>query len=195
MLHFNGKKWSIVNYPEYNDLNPIAVSTSSPTNAWATDGTNLFHWNGKVWVTDGTAPAGVQLNGVATDSSKLAYAVGFNTTTGKPVIMRFNGTTWSNAPLAPSAKHEDELEEVTMHGRSVWALGSHGSHPVILHSNGGVWSIQQTLATTFRINGISAQSSSHAYAVGEYYSARAGGNYTYVEYYNGHSWKGALTKV
>jgi hypothetical protein len=198
-LHYNGKRWSTVPFPELNDAAGVSVSTSSATNAWATDQTTLYHWNGKTWTSDGSAPAGAQLFGVATDSPKLAYAVGYNSTSFQLVIMRFNGTAWSDAQLTPSAKGKDELENVTMHGRSVWAAGvrlrGNGGHEVILHSNGGAWSIQQSLDKYVGINGISAQSSARAYAVGSVFDSHAGTQYTYVDAYNGHSWKGASTKV
>jgi hypothetical protein len=77
MLHYNGKPWSTVPFPELNARGAVSVSTSSATNAWATDGTSLYHWDGKSWTTDGTPPTGAVFESVATDSAHLAYAVGY----------------------------------------------------------------------------------------------------------------------
>jgi hypothetical protein len=192
-LHWNGKKWLAVATPDGAGLNQ--VGTSSSTNAWALGATGAFdRWNGTTWIADGTQPTGVQLNAIATTSPKLVYAVGFNSTTSKPVIMKFNGTTWSNAPLAANVKGAVELRYLTMHGRSAWAMAGPSS-AVIMHSNGGAWTRQQSFGTTIELTGISAQSSKHAYAVGLHDDIREGYSYAYTEFYNGHSWKGTPTRV
>ncbi|MGC9963773.1 MAG: hypothetical protein ABSE47_18050, partial [Acidimicrobiales bacterium] len=189
MLHYNGKAWSTVAFPEDNDLAPSAVSTSSANNAWATDGISLYHWNGILWTLDGAAPANVQLNGVATDSPTLAYAAGFNTTSDQPVIMRFNGKSWSTAVLAKNVPHEVEVSSITLHGSSAWAVGVREEQPyepVILHSTGGVWSAQNSPGKNYVLEAISAGSATHASAVGYRYVGV--GEETFFDYYNGRTW-------
>jgi hypothetical protein len=191
-LHWNGHKWDSVATPNNAGLGPVA--TSGPTSAFAISAGMFEHWNGKVWSVDGTQPAGVQLNAIATSSAKLAYAVGFNSTTDKPVIMRFNGTNWSAAALSKNVTGTDQLENVTMHGRTAWAIGIHGAHHVILGTTGGAWKTQQTLKAGVTLEAISAQSSKRAYTAGLYDSLTKG-NTTYAEAYNGHSWKTIATKI
>lgn len=197
MLHFNGKKWSLVPYPETNDEPTVAVSTTSASNAFATDGTYLFHWNGTAWSTDGTAPADVQINDIAASSPSLAYAAGYNTTTGTRAILRFNGKTWSSVQFAKGTPRHVLLDAVTISGSAAWAIGEHnysgGSKPVILHTSGGVWREQSSVASKFQLSDISAESSRSAYAVG-YYDTAAGAR-TFFDLYNGHTWKGESSKL
>ena len=92
-LHWNGKRWSAVDNPNGDEEIP-AVSTSAPDNAWLTDGALLYHWDGRSLTNVGAAASGTALFGLATSSSKLAYAVGESgTLTGiyRPMILRFNG--------------------------------------------------------------------------------------------------------
>ena len=192
-LHWNGRKWEQVSTPGGEGLGP--VGTSSATNAWAEGSGTFDHWNGKAWSIDGTAPTGVQFSAIATSSPKLAYAVGFNATTYAPVILRFNGTSWSPAVLSKTAKREDQLEGVTMHGGTAWAVGISGGGPRILHSTGGAWTVEQSLKSGYTLGGISAQSSKHAYAAGSHEGTIDPARRTYLEYFNGHSWKSEPSKL
>jgi hypothetical protein len=188
-LHWNGKSWSAIAAPAAFS----SVSTSSPNNAWAVSGYDMYHWNGKAWSEDGAAPVGVQLNAVTTDSPTHAYAVGIVTTTSlySPIIMRFNGSTWSRATLPKAVPHL-ELWYVTTQGSSVWAV-SNGRGAVILHSSGGPWKIQALLPSSYFLSGISAESASRAYAAGGV--PVNGYNKTFLDSYNGHSWKGVSSKL
>ncbi|HTW19591.1 MAG TPA: hypothetical protein VME70_05165 [Mycobacteriales bacterium] len=133
---------------------------------------------------------------LATSSPTLPYAAGFDTTTYAPVIQRFNGTTWSAATLTKKAKHPDQLEGLTMHGRSAWTVGIHnGSEPEILHTAGGVWTVEQTLKSGDTLSAISAASRKHAYAAGSYLNKTDMARRTHLEYFNGHSWKAEPSKV
>jgi hypothetical protein len=198
-LHWNGKKWSPVAIPEpLFDVTPISVSTSSATNAWATDGTNLFHWNGKVWTTDGAAPANVVLEAVATDSPHLAYAVGHLTTsTGfRSYIMRFNGKTWSSVPVPKQSGDGIPLYlySVSLHGKSGWAVGFTGSNRTIIeHTTGGAWKTQHTPKYLSNLVSVSAESANRAYAVGTVFAN--GGQRTYFQTYNGHTWTAEPSKL
>jgi hypothetical protein len=146
-----------------------SVSTSGPRNAWGvrSDG-NLLHWDGKVWAGDGIAPTGDHILGIATSSAKLAYAVGEKASpsgAGRPVILRFNGTSWSNARLTKGIF--TGLGSVTMHGRSAWATGA-GRHAEILHTTGGTWKLQKRIGSRHEFRSISAETTKRAYAVGAF---------------------------
>ena len=204
-FHWNGKTWSTVPMPEPSfDQTPVSVSTSSTTNAWATDGSNLFHWNGKLWTTDGTAAAGVQLSSVATSGPKLAYAVGFlSKSTGgySTVIMRFNGTSWTTLKLAKGTAG-DSLRQVSIVGKSAWAVGTYNnvkadtSSPAMLHTTGGQWKSQKTEGAKYILSSVSAASAKRAYAVGTYlHGTTYRVAYTFLDVYNGHSWKSAPSKL
>lgn len=197
-LHWNGKSWAGVVFPVGLDFEGLtSVSTSGPRNAWGvrSDG-NLLHWDGKTWVGDGIAPAGDQIFGIATSSAKLAYAVGQKASpsgTGRPVVLRFNGTSWSNAPVAKGIF--TGLRSVTMHGRSAWAIGA--GRAEVLHTTGGTWRLQKRLTgNRYGFRSISAESAKRADAVGYFVQ----GNEvrvlkTFFDVLNGHSWKPTSSKL
>jgi hypothetical protein len=205
-LHWTGRKWVDVSYPEGLDFEGLTtVSTSGPTNAWATrsDG-NLEHWDGKAWTVDGTEPAGTNFGGIATTSPRLAYAVGNveNLSTGshRILLVRFNGKTWSNAPIAKGLGRL-LLGSITMHGKSAWALGarqtSRHSFPMILHTTGGTWKSQKPSASNkFTLRSVSAVSTKRAY-IGGYFiqGSEVRVQRTFFEAFNGHSWKPSSSKL
>jgi hypothetical protein len=185
MLHFNGKAWSLVPYPEENDEATISVSASSPTNAFATDGNEIFRWVSGTWTTVETVPTGLQIDAVATDAPNLAYAVGFNTSTYAPIILKFNGTTWSRAAFIRGVPGVFQIEKVAMVGTSVWAMGNHGSSSYILHSTGGAFSVQAVTPHGDYLQSLDVASAASGAAVG---NVDAAPSLTYLEGYNGHTW-------
>jgi hypothetical protein len=191
-MHWDGKKWTAVPYPVSDNSTLLSVSTSAPNNAWAvlSDGT-LIQWNGKAWISKGTAPAGVQLNAVTTSSPTNAYAVGSNTTTDRPVVLHYNGHTWSAAKLVkvPLAR----LSYAAQAGNSVWAMGENlnSTSIVMLHSTGGAFTTQKVVGGPYyHMSSLSVESPSVAYAGGDYIDLTNDISYTYLEAYNGHSWRG-----
>jgi hypothetical protein len=197
-LHWNGKHWSEVAYPEGTDSQLVEVSTSGPHNAWAirADGA-LLHWDGSQWTQNGAAPANSTMTAIATSSSKLAYAVGYResaSTAIHPVVMRFNGKNWSRAKLK-SAAPGTRLLSVTIDGRSAWATGSHTTKndvavPVILHTSGGTWRPQGSFNSAgYNLSSIAAASTKRAYAVGTYERPDSDTAVTFVDVNTGHGWK------
>jgi hypothetical protein len=196
-LHWNGKKWSAVPTPAAGDDGLRVVSTSGPKNAWGlgSDGA-LVHWDGKVWAQDGTAPFAVQLDSIATSGPSLAYAVGFDVQNNRLAILRFNGQTWSRAPLGKGVLREGQLISVAVSGRAAWAVGNHDkkngvTEPVILHSTGGAWRAQRAPGSDFSLSAISAASTKRAYAVGTF---ELDVEKTFFDIYNGHHWTGAPSR-
>jgi hypothetical protein len=200
-LHWNGKKWSAEPLPaDADDEGLLSVSTSGANNAWALSPEGeMFHWDGKAWTNAGSAPARVQLDAIATASSTSGSAVGYKLLSHsrtRPVVMRFNGTTWSMATLAGAARNA-ELFAVAMHGTSAWAIGmrttSQGAElPLFAHSTGGAWKEQRAPGRTVSVSAVAAKSAKRAYIVGSHYNT-SGEVKTFVDVYNGHSWKPAAS--
>jgi hypothetical protein len=195
-LHWNGKTWAAVTMP----ADATAVATSGPLNAWAIgdDGTSLLHWNGKVWSEAAFTPLDVVVNAIATTSPHLAYAVGDRLSpTGsiRTVIRRFDGKTWSSAPLGTGARAA-QLLSVSIHGTSAWAVGGHTTAnsslvAVIVHTTGGTWRSQRASSGSladYTLNAVSVASANRAYAVGNADTDTA--NLTFFDEFTGHSWKG-----
>jgi hypothetical protein len=167
VLHWNGTTWTQVPSPSpgYNfDLS--AVSALSPTDAWAVGsyairrGVGVFktlalHWNGTAWTqVPSPSPAGSSkyafsyLYGVSALSSSTAWAVGTyghdvgQTAVSQPLILRWNGTAWTQAASPPVADKLSGLDDVaTVSPTDAWAVGYRGiaNQVLVLHWNGSSW--------------------------------------------------------
>jgi hypothetical protein len=177
MLHWGGRSWATVGYPTPSNEGIRSISTSSTGNAWGVEDDGTFvHWDGKTWAETLSAPAGDQIDGIATSSPTVVYAVGAyeNPTTLKvtPAILRFNGKAWVKVRIAKGTGGVS-LSHVAIHGRTAWAIGSRYNastdtdHPVVMRTTGGIWKVLKTkLPKNYNLNSISAASSSHAYIGG-----------------------------
>lgn len=188
-LHFNGKSWSEVPFPADSNGNPFEVSTTGPGNAWTIDGTNFFHWNGVAWTEDGAGPANYYMTNIATASPTLAYATGWNPLTGAPLVMGFNGATWSVSKLkgVPSSVSPTS---VTAQGKSAWVVGKTGD---ILYSDGGPWGVQSDAGRNVRLEVVDARSPVAVVAIGFVKSGST--DTTFIDSYNGHSWEEIPSRI
>ncbi len=179
-MHWNGRTWTAVDYPDPDNSTLLSVSTSSPGNAWAvmSDGT-LLHWNGHVWADSGTPPTNVSIGAISSRSASSAYAVGTNDTNDHGVILKWNGHTWTTVKTTSYG-----LAEVTQKGTSVWALGD--NH--IVHSTGGAFTAEKVGGSNDYFSSLSAESSRVAYLAGQFYNRNLGIGYTLLEAFNGRTW-------
>jgi hypothetical protein len=181
-LHWNGTSWSKVASP-----NPEGTSSSDY---------NI-------------------LNGVSADSATDAWAVGsyFNPTTfaSETLALHWNGTSWSkvaspNPGGTTSSSDYSYLAGVSAHSATdAWAVGYYGNpttgatETLALHWNGTSWSkvaSQNPGGTTNSsdyniLSGVSADSATDAWAVGDYGNPPPGAGETLVLRWNGTSWSTA----
>jgi hypothetical protein len=176
----------------YNVL--TSVSSDSASDAWAvgsytsnTTGvrdTLILHWNGTAWSRVPSPSPGSRfnvLNGVSAAGTKNAWAVGFyrNQSAGAlPLILRWNGTAWSQVAAPAPGLPETELNGVsTVSGREAWAAGFAGQPAtgqfatLILHWNGTAWSLMTSPDPSPKdsfLQGVSAAQGGGAWAVGSY---------------------------
>ncbi len=136
MLHWNGRKWSLVAVPEpetgSGDFDVLqGLSCTSAANCWATgsDGTNgsssvtlnqALHWNGHKWSEvstpepDGTGNfASNVLTSVSCSAPDSCWAVGYvgNLDLVAPVVneaLRWNGSAWSSVSVPAGGGHSDD---------------------------------------------------------------------------------------
>jgi hypothetical protein len=214
-LHWNGTAWKVVKSPAPSgstntQLN--GVSADSATDAWAAgwydaSGVGLpliLHWNGTVWkAVKSPAPSGstfTQLLGVSADSATDAWAVGsYESSSGsEPLILHWNGTAWTKmASPVPSGATGINLSGVSaVSATDAWAAGyynnsSNVAEPLILHWNGTVWKVVKSPApsgaTGINLYGVSADSATDAWAVGNYGGSTAFEPLTL--HWNGTAWK------
>jgi hypothetical protein len=150
--HWNGVAWTLV--PTAAIPGPatlLAVSASSPTNAWAVGSiaasnraTGLIeHWDGKAWTIVPSPALGDEggLRAVTIVSNDNAWAVGSAVCLRQgllTVIEHWNGRTWTLVP-SPAA---GTLTGVAAAGPdSAWAVGywSAGPSAIIEHWDGTAW--------------------------------------------------------
>ena len=176
----------------YNTL--TSVSADSASDAWAvgsyvsdTTGvrdTLILHWNGTAWSRVASPSPGTRfsvLSSVSAGGTKNAWAVGFyrNQTAGAlPLILHWNGTSWSQVSAPASGMPQTELNGVSaVSGRDAWAAGFAGKpaaglfDTLLLHWNGADWSPVASPdpgKTDNFLQGVSATASGGAWAVGSF---------------------------
>jgi hypothetical protein len=150
--HFDGTSWHTVPLAQPGGSATVAaVVAISPANAWAAGevssstspvggGTLIEHWNGTSWsvVPSPTPGFEPQIVGIAARSASDVIAVGdtLPTENGGPeqdVILRFNGTSWSNDTAGGSMQGFLLAAAAAPGGAQEFAVGnSSGSTGVIL---------------------------------------------------------------
>jgi len=165
ILHWNGSAWSQVASPNISGgANQLFGITAIATNdIWAVGsvaGAPLaLHWNGSTWnvvkVEVGSGLSTEKLNAVSGKAANDVWAVG----DGKGIfsnqtfatIMHWDGTHWSEkvcraaSASNPPDPYEGGGPDAYFTGVSaaavndVWAVGVHGSGPMILHWDGEAW--------------------------------------------------------
>lgn len=207
MLAWNGEKWSRVATPDPSagDNELYGVSAISPTNAWSVGyeldmstsqyHSLVLHWNGSTWQqVESPAATGLgQLMGVAASSANSVWAVGYvyngNTLSYAPLLLHWNGTTWTRMTLGvPKFNMEDLLGVAAASPSNAWAVGTGPcvgqsvncpSHSLTFHWNGHAWSHVASPSTqsnrdTNTLAGV-AITGSAAIGVGSYFYAAPGG--------------------
>jgi hypothetical protein len=193
-LHFNGSHWSFVDTPpSVNYDGPYTVSTSSPKNAWTLRGDgNVLYWNGISWTDVGPAPLpGDTAGHIATSSRSLVYV----TASDSRSIMKFNGKKWVKTKVkgVPSTA---TISGLTLVGREAWATAGwrnkkNMEQSAILRTTGGAWKPQyKTRGKGLNyIQGISASSAKHAFALGSHYPDFDTTGHPVLYVLHGHKWK------
>jgi hypothetical protein len=169
--------------------------------------TLVEHWDGTSWsVVPSPNPGGgaaeSTLNAVDAISANNVWAVGSFRLSGRThtLVEHWNGTSWRRVPSPnpPGGRYGSLLTSVSAASAdNVWAVGyvdppgADEAHTLAMHWNGGSWSI---IRTPFRQGvergffGMSAGSSSSAWAVGTTIDPQSGRAKALVEHWNGQRW-------
>jgi hypothetical protein len=202
--------------PSTTDNELTSVSADSSTDGWAVgyygtgasgsgaDNTLTVRWNGSTWakVTSPNPLPGQtnQLSGVYARSASDAWAVGSDSSASTPaatLILRWNGSKWAKVPSPDPGASGNELTAVSGDAANdAWAVGtilaSGGvTDTLILHWNGMSWS--QVSSPTpqnsyLNLAGVTAISSSDAWAVGTYFNNTTNTYDTLTLHWNGSHW-------
>ncbi|MDQ1478717.1 MAG: hypothetical protein QOE62_3946 [Actinomycetota bacterium] len=167
MERWNGSAWSIVTAPTPAGASEAwltGVSCPTATFCLATGNRDAgaataspygAQWNGSSWtlvpMPSPANPIDVRVDEVSCVTTTTCFAVGFketNTTPGRTLVERWNGSAWSiMASPTPAGVQQIRVSDVSCSGTtSCFAVGryptaSGSSHPFSLRWNGTAWSI------------------------------------------------------
>ncbi|GAA4638108.1 hypothetical protein GCM10023196_094570 [Actinoallomurus vinaceus] len=123
VVRWNGKKWTSSKLAGgYHATDAEAISASD---VWAVNGGGTArHWNGKKWV---SVKLPAQVGSIHAVSAKNIWAAGSIGYT-KGALIHWNGKAWKVAKTVTLPKPSDDATttfmDVTVSGKSVWAVGS-----------------------------------------------------------------------
>ncbi len=210
--HWNGTTWSVVSSPNpgivANELQ--GVTAISASDVWAVGHqsdssgfkTLIVHWNGSSWsaVTSPSPGLESELNGVTATSASDVWAVGeyFDGTNEHTLTLHWSGLTWVQQSSPDAGTSENYLYGVDAKSASdVWAVGNYDNgagsvrEPLTLHWNGSSWTVVSSPGVGANENylyGVTAISSSDAWAVGDYNDSAGGVEQTLTLHWNGSAW-------
>jgi hypothetical protein len=197
-----------------NELN--GVSADSATDAWAvgeyeddatgaTD-TLILHWDGRRWSrvkSPNPSSTRNELHGVSARSATDAWAVGNYvddaTKAYDTLILHWDGTGWSLATSPNPSSRVNALWGISAESATdAWAAGDYvddatkADDTLILHWDGTGWSLATSPNPSSKVNrlegGVSADSATDAWAVGEYENDATGASDTLALHWNGTRW-------
>jgi hypothetical protein len=160
-------------------------ATSAPAGT-AAPGSTGYH-------ADGTFEA------VAATSAANAWAVGDLGQRNTPLIVHWNGTTWSRVPAGAPADTQLHAVAASSPGNA-WALGetyppggSFRQTPVILHWNGRAWrQLRSPVPSGAFLSSVSVTSPANAWVVGGFFASAnrsAGSTRPVALHWNGSAWR------
>jgi hypothetical protein len=184
--HWNGAVWTSVPMPDVagGDDELWAVDAAAPDDVWAVGrrGSSVVrtvtaHWNGSSWSVVTSPSPGAALNilyGVDAVSSTQAWAFGVrgdSTTDVSPLVMRWNGSSWSVVADTAGVPAGMYLEAGTVApGGDVWTAGGTWSFPggptgLAQRRQGSTWTSWPS--SEARWTGVGAASSTDVWLSGE----------------------------
>ncbi|MDQ3707555.1 MAG: S-layer homology domain-containing protein [Chloroflexota bacterium] len=169
ILHWDGQSWTETPSADGGDERLTAIDARTASDAWAVGSVDpwgntplIKRWNGTQWsnVPAPSMASGAHhvLRGVSALSETAAWAVGYydvgnDDHKSLPLLMRWDGQTWTILNPPTYAATEDrggELRDVVALAEDdVWVVGYYrsnyiGSQPLIWHWNGLEWSVVTT---------------------------------------------------
>jgi hypothetical protein len=204
-LHWNGTTWTQVSSPSVGGTSTElwGVSAVSASDIWAvgasgtsTSSTFTMHWDGFVWTqvsspSPGDSPV---LSAVSAGATGNVWAVGntFGTTSQQTLIEHWDGHAWTQVP-SPNPAGPSMANVLTgtaaVSGSNAWAVGYAGGATMVLKWNGSSWSPVSAPSpgpNYSRLNAVSADSSSDAWAAGTNVSRRKG--FDLLLHWDGATW-------
>ena len=208
--HWDGSSWSVVPTPSPNgqetlfDVDVVAsdavwaVGASSTTSG---DVPLVERWDGTQWAVVPGPTGSFGFTTVSALSDTNVWAGGYQALPDDEfvaVLEHWNGSGWTRVPLGTILPHASSF----IYGidaraaNDVWAVGSAGANPLILHWNGRTWRTLPTAGppgSSSGLSGIDARTATDAWAVGDAFSPAAGTTSTLAFRWNGVAWRRVST--
>jgi hypothetical protein len=212
LMKWDGASWNLVLSPSVgaktNGL--VAISCLSSSACWAVGytidintvevKTLILQWNGITWQIVPSPNVGTGFNalyGISCSSETNCWAVGFqnNGTYAQTLIERWDGSSWTVYNSPNPGTQSNVLNGITCVADSdCWAVGYSGiagaKSSLVVQWDGTNWTASvlpsQPLAEENVLYGVTCNSSSDCWAVGDSYNGTA--HQTLIEQWNGTSW-------
>jgi hypothetical protein len=201
LAHWNGSSWTTVSSSVLQAPGVLLAVAKSPGGVWAVGasgqaagGQHRTHFilrvNGlTVRTVPAPGPVGGKLEAVAATSATDAWAVGY-VSSGGPLILHWNGTTWKRSPLP--ARDGRMYGVAATSATNAWAILTSGrADSQIWHWNGKSWGrvpIPAIAGRSYDLAGVSAISAKNAWAVGGIIDSSIVGH-TVILHWNGARWR------
>jgi hypothetical protein len=135
-LRWDGTSWTAV--PDdagYGLGTVLALTTSSPTNAWIADGRAILRWDGTKWSVNKSTST-LEFPSISSSSPTDVWLVSIRR------VLHFDGEGWQKVPL-PTGVSGANLRAVSVVGTTAWigGGGGRGIHPLVLRSQGDQLSV------------------------------------------------------
>jgi plastocyanin len=196
-----------------NSTNDLKDVGGAADDAWAVGSTTaglglvrpfILHFDGSTWsktaVPANPGSSDYSLAGVTRLTSSPAWAVGsfFNGSRDVPMVLRWNGTSWSvvSGVPKPGTGNARLVAVREFSSTNVWAVGfvveAGGTHTLVMHYDGSSWK-RVSSPNGFGSNsleGIAGRTGHDIWAVGSADNTGQGGlEATLILHYDGHSWR------
>jgi hypothetical protein len=207
--HWNGSAWTQVPAPaslaKYAAA-PLAVSSSSASNAWLFNSGNTLRWNGTAWA-EHSQPAWVTYGNLSGDydlaaqvfspTSTWVFSLGTNSLTSPDhYVSTWNGHTWSKLTLPGIATEVSALapDDVWVLGATVASVMKNKPVYILMHWNGKSWTsttlpkVTVPKGATEYPGEMTASSSTRAWLTWDIAQGTAGAQTIYLLELNGTTW-------
>ena len=226
ILRWDGATWAQDASPSPGQADLNGISAGPGGVAWAagescmsgcdttspTLRTLILRWNGSTWSQTPSPGGNAELFAVSAGPGGTAWAVGQSCTSGcgtssqvaPPLILRWNGASWSPVPLTNAPNDALLLSVSAGPGGTAWAVGysctsgcgtaSAANVPLVLRWNGRAWSRTPIPGSygAADISGVAVASGGTAWAVGEFCASDCGTTSRHVRTlvlgWNGTAW-------
>jgi hypothetical protein len=190
----------------------MGVAALSPKDIWAVGSTAddqgdvspvAEQWDGTQWnliPTPTTGSNDSDFSGIAALAANDVWAVGEvgPSYAQQTLIEQWNGSQWSIVSSPNSGSNDSLTSIAAISATDIWAVGSNSIadgetlQPLTEHWNGSQWTIVPNPDPNYmeQLSGVSAASSTDAWAVGSYtkYVESGYGERTFIEHWNGQTW-------